>query len=293
MRKKIKIRDLAFKTISCTIVLFFTIICLIPFMIVVSGSLSSEKTILLNGFHVLPQDFSLDAYRFILENPSDILNGYKITITITVVGTGLSLLFTSMAAYVLSRQDFQWRNKIAFFMYFTTLFHAGLVPYYIWMNQLGMRNNIASMIIPSMLTVNYIFIFRNFVRTIPYEITESGMLDGANDLQIYFRLILPLTKPGFATIGLFQALNYWNSWYNCMLYIDKREMWTLQYYLQRMIQDAQAVLQYEGMIGSFTVLPSETVKLAMAILTTGPIILLYPFIQKYFVKGMVVGAVKG
>lgn len=293
MKKKTKTKDHLYKFIAYAIVLFFAVVCLIPFLIVVSGSFSSERAILSQGFNILPRDFSLEAYKFILENPTDILNGYKITIAVTLIGTGGSLFLTSMASYVLSRQDFAWRNKIAFFMYFTTLFHAGLVPSYVWMNNLGMRNHLAAMILPSMLTVNYIFIFRNFVRTIPYEISESGMLDGANDLQIFFRLILPLTKPGFATIGLFQALTYWNSWYSCMLYMDKKEMWTLQYYLQRLIRDAQALMQIQGSVSGTAALPSETVKLAMAILTTGPIILLYPFIQRYFVKGMVVGAVKG
>lgn len=293
---KMEKEEVVLKIISYVVVCLFALVCVIPFFVLISGSLSAEESILKYGYSILPRDFSLRAYKFILEQPTDILNAYAVTIFITIVGTFISLILTSMAAYALSRKDFAWRNKFAFFIYFTTLFSGGLTPWYILMCNLGMKNNIFALIIPHLFVVFNILIFRNFVNSIPHEITESGMLDGANDIQIFFRLVLPLTKPAMATIGLFTALTYWNEWYNTMLFITRKELYSLQFYLYDLINNAEALKQLSVTGANIDVtnsIPSETVKLAMTIVATGPIVLVYPFVQKYFISGLVVGSVKG
>ncbi len=288
--------EIVLKIISYIIVCIFALICVIPFIIMLSGSLSSEESILKYGYSLLPRDFSPRAYQFILEQPKDILQAYGVTIFITLVGTFFALVFTSMAAYALSRNDFAWRNKFSFFIYFTTLFSGGLTPWYILCCNLGFKNNIIALIIPHLFVVFNILVFRNFIKSIPHEITESGLIDGANDVQIFFKLILPLTKPAMATIGLFTALTYWNEWYNTMLFISKKSMYSLQFYLYDMINNAEALKSITTSGANIDIsksIPSETVKLAMTIVATGPIVLVYPFVQKYFISGLIVGSVKG
>ena len=294
--KRMEKEEVTLKIISYILVCVFALICVLPFLILISGSLSSEGSILKFGYSIIPKEFSADAYKFILKQPHDILNAYGVTIFITVAGTVVSLIFTSMAAYALSRKDFEWRNIFAYGIYFTTLFSGGLAPWYILMCNFGMKNNILSLIIPHLFVVFNILIFRNFVNSIPYEITESGMIDGANDIQIFFKLVFPLTKPALATIGLFTALTYWNEWYNAMLFVSDKSLYPLQFYLYDLINNAEALKQLSMSGANIDVsasVPSETVKLAMTIVATGPIVLVYPFVQKYFIHGLVVGSVKG
>ena len=271
------------------------ITCLLPFVMLISGSFTSEQYIVTRGYGPLPHNFTLEAYKSIFARPEEILRAYGVTIFVTVIGTGLSLFFSTMTAYVLQRRDFEWRDKFAFFLYFTTLFSGGLTPTYILMMSLGLKNNLLAVILPSLFSVFNILIIRNFMAGIPYEISESAKVDGAGDFLIYRKVIMPMSLPVLATMGLFIGLAYWNEWYNALLYISDDKLYTLQYYLYNMLNRAEAManLLQASNVNTDTAVPMESAKLAMVIVATGPILLLYPLLQKYFVKGIIIGAVKG
>lgn len=286
---------LSLNIIGYIVIIAFTIICLYPFLLLVVGSFTAEGEVYRNGYSIFPKEYSLNAYRALLKNPDKILNAYGITIFVTACGTVIGVFFTAMTAFVLSRKEFKHANKFSFFFYFTTLFSGGLIPYYIVVSRyLHMKNTIWVLIIPGALQVFNILIMRNFCKTIPYSLHESARVDGAANFQIFTRIYLPLMGPSIATIGLFIALAYWNNWANAMLYIDRQELFPLQYLLYRMTSNAAfASSMASGASADMQEMPKETVKLAMTVLSIGPVILFYPFIQKYFVKGITVGAVKG
>ena len=265
--------------------------CLYPFLLLVIGSFTAESEIYRAGYSLLPKQYSLDAYRVLLKNPAKILNAYGLTIFVTASGTALGIFFTAMTAFVLSRKDFKHADKFSFFFYFTTLFSGGLIPYYIVVSRyLHMKNTIWVLIIPGALQVFNILI----CKSIPDALSESAKIDGATNFKIFTRIYLPLMGPSIATIGLFIALAYWNNWANAMLYIDRQELYPLQYLLYRMTSNAEfASSMASGAAGDMPDMPKETVKLAMTVLSIGPVVLFYPFIQRYFVKGITVGSVKG
>lgn len=287
--------ELAVNIVGCTLVGIFALVCVIPFYLIIVASFTSENSLIRNGYPLFPTSFDIQSYLLCLKNPVSILMAYGTTIGVTVVGTILAVLLATMTGYVLSRQDFPWRNKFSFFFFFTTLFNGGLVPWYmLCVRYLGFKNSYMGIILPLLFSVWNMIIAKSFMLGIPAAITESAKIDGANDMVIFVRLILPLCKPLLATLGLFSALAYWNDWYNCMLYITNENMFTLQYYLQRMIGSAEAmriVAEKSGM--ALPSIPLEGMKMAMTVIATGPIVLLYPFVQKYFVKGLTIGAVKG
>lgn len=269
--------------------------CVFPFILVISGSFSSESSILNDGFRLWPREFSLSAYKFAFKNPAVLMNSYLLTISLTTVGTLVGLFVTSLAAYVLQRRDFVWRNGLSFYFYFTTLFSGGLVPWYILMvNYLQLKNTYWALLLPPMLSVFYILILRTFMRSIPDAITESAKIDGAGDFTIFIRLILPLAKPGLATIGLFSALNYWNDWFNSLLFVQNENLYTLQYLLYRTLGNIEGVRRIMEITGvQVADLPGENLKMALAIIATGPIVILYPLVQRFFVQGLTIGTVKG
>lgn len=283
-----------FNGLSMLFIILLTVVCVIPFIFILTGSFSSESAIAVNGYSLLPQEFTLDAYKAIFNMGNSIPQAYLVTIFITVVGTGLGLLTTSISGYVLSRPDFKHRNKFAFFIYFTTLFSAGMIPsYLVNVNILHLNNNIWVLILPAIMNPFNIFLFRNFVKSIPHDLVESARIDGAGDFKIYYKVVMPLSKPAVATIGLFLALSYWNEWFRCNLYIKNTNLYTLQFFLQSMMANLSAMMSEKGLVDSVAALPSETMKLATAIIATGPVLLFYPFVQRYFVGGLTVGGVKG
>jgi putative aldouronate transport system permease protein len=287
-------KDKLFQIIAMIVITLVAAGCVIPFLLILSGSFSSEAAISVNGYSIFPQDFTLDAYKTVLSLGNRIPKAYMVTIFITVVGAGLGVILTSMSGYVLSRSDFKYRNVAAFFIYFTTLFGAGLIPsYLVNVNILHLNNNILVLIIPSLLSPFNIFLFRNFLKSIPDALMESARIDGAGDFKIYWKVMLPLSKPAIATIGLFLALAYWNEWYRCNLYIKNPDMYTLQYLLYNMLQNIEKMFSEQGLAAVGIQIPSETMKLATAILATGPVLVFYPFVQKYFTGGLIVGGVKG
>ncbi len=295
MKMKIKKSrsQIIFNILGYTLVSLVAVMCLVPFIMMISGSVSDETLIGKYGYSILSRGFSLEAYSTIFKNPMQILNAYKNTILITVVGTAVALLVNAMTAYVLSRKDFKYRNKFAFFFYFTTLFNGGMVSTYIFMiRYYNLKDSYIALILPFVINAFYLLVMRSFMADIPVSLIESAKLDGAGEFTIFIKVILPLAKTGLATIGLFIALDYWNDWYNTMLYISDSSKFTLQYLLYNMLSSAEAMASVTSSVGTGA-LPTQTMKLAMAIVAAGPVIFVYPFVQKYFVKGITVGAVKG
>lgn len=272
------------------------VFCIFPFLLVVSSSLTEESAIVENGFQIFPTRFSLEAYRILFEFPTDMLKAYGVTISVTALGTLAGLFLTSMTAYVLARKDFKWRNIFSFFFFFTTLFSGGLVPWYLLIvNYLQLKDTLLVLILPMLMNVFYIIVMKTFMSSIPEAIIESAKIDGAGDFQIYLRFILPLSKPALATIGLFIALAYWNDWYNALLFISNSDLMPLQYYLYRLLGNMDGMrkaMMESGAVINFNI-PTESLKMAMTVVATGPILLAYPFIQRYFVQGLTIGAVKG
>lgn len=284
-----------FYVICYVVVTIVALTCLLPFIMLISGSFSSEQAIWFQGYGLLPREFSTAAYELIFKTPMTVIRAYGVSIFITVVGTAFGLLFTTMTAYVIARQDFKYRNQLSFFFYFTTLFNGGMVCTYIFYIQyLHLKDNLLALILPSMFNVFYLLIMRTFVAAIPTALIESAKIDGAGEYKIFFRIILPLLKSGLATIGLFLALGYWNDWYNAMLYMNDEKRYPLQYMLYSLMQKTQAMAAIASQANIQMIdMPSNSLKLAMAVVATGPIVLVYPFVQKYFVKGVTVGSVKG
>ncbi|MEN8075958.1 carbohydrate ABC transporter permease [Clostridioides difficile] len=290
----------AFNIISYTAITIVALLCLIPFLMVLIGSFTSEKEIIANGFSFFPKEFSVEAYKTALKEPMAILKAYGVTASLTVLGTAIGLFIVAMTGYVLQRKDFKWRNKVSFFFYFTTLFSGGLVPWYILMvKYLNLKDSYLALLLPPLLSVFNIIIMKSYMSGIPQALTESAKIDGAGDFTIFMKIILPLAKPALATIGMFIALGYWNDWYNSMLFINNENLYSLQYYLYKIVNNIEAyktILAQAGggtALGSTINMPSESLKMALTIIVTGPIILVYPFIQKYFVSGVTIGAVKG
>lgn len=287
--------QLAVNILGYILVGLFALLCVVPFYLIIVASFTDESSLIRNGYPLIPADFSIQSYLLCLKNPTEIVRAYATTIGVTVLGTVLAVFIATMTGYVLSRKDFPWRNKFSFFFFFTTLFSGGLVPsYMLCVRYLHFRNSYLSILLPLMFSVWNMIIAKSFMNGIPGAITESAKIDGANDIVIFIKLILPLSKPLLATLGLFSALAYWNDWYNCMLYITNENMFTLQYYLQRMLGSAEAmriVAEKSGI--ALPSIPLESMKMAMTVIATGPIVLLYPFVQRYFVKGLTIGAVKG
>lgn len=291
--KKTEPGKLVFNIIAYFVMLLLVIVSILPFVMIISGSLSSTQAIMLNGYSLKIQDFTLDAYRMIFRFPEEIGKSYLVSIFVTVVGTVFGLTIMTMAGYVLQRRDLRFSNQIAFYFYFTTLFSGGLVPWYMLISQMGMKETIWSLIIPMMCSPFNILLIRNFMKQIPESLTESAQIDGAGDFFIFVKIIVPLSKPIIATVGLFLALAYWNNWYLASLFVNDVNLWPLQYRLHRILTAAMAVAQGGAENFVNAAIPTETVKLANAVIATGPIVLLYPFLQKYFVQGITIGAVKG
>ena len=273
----------------------YAVCCLIPFIIIVSTSFTSETTIRAEGVQLIPKDFTLKAYEMVCKGGA-IWWSYALTIVMTIIGTLIGLTIIAMTGYALQRKDFPFRNGISFYIYFTSLFSAGLAPYYLVMVQwYHLKDNYLAVLLPLLMSPWLIILMKNFVKAIPHEITESGKIDGAGDMKIFTALILPMLKPALATIGLFLALAYWNEWYQSSLFLSSKvDIKPLQYTLYEIVNKTQALKNsVAGQYINLSDIPQESVKMANAVLATGPIVLLYPFVQKYFISGITVGAVKG
>lgn len=285
---------------SLAVHLFFIIVgflCIVPFMIVISASFSGETDLALNGFSVLPRKVDITAYQYLFKNPGTIVNAYIVTILITVIGTFLGVLFMSMAAYCLARNSFRYKSLLTFYIFFPTLFSGGMVPSYIINTQyLHLTDTLMAMVLPCLINVFHIIMLRTFFKQIPSALYEAATIDGASEYHIFFRIVFPLSKPVIATVAFLSALAKWNEWYNAMLYIRDDNLVPLQYMLQRMMMNLRALLDaMQNVPTSVNIqdLPGENLRMAMLVVAIGPMLLVFPFFQKYFTKGMTVGAVKG
>lgn len=291
-----KSSQLISKIIIHIILMIFAILCIIPIIAIISISLSNETDIALKGYSLIPRGLTTRAYSIIFKNPKQILNSYLVSITITAVGGALGLLVTSLIAYPLSRKDFIYKKKLTFYVFFTLLFNGGLVPWYIVITRyLHLQNTIWVLILPYIAIPWYILLLRTYFSKIPKSIIESAKIDGSSEFGTFFKIVLPLSKPALATIGLFIILHYWNDWWLSLLYIEKEKLIPLQYMLYRIMNNIQ-FLTTQMQTGAVTVkvsdLPNESARMAMCIIAAGPMLFLFPFFQKYFVKGLTVGAVK-
>jgi putative aldouronate transport system permease protein len=285
------------KVLINVFVVLVALFCLLPFLLVVSGSLTNETIIIREGYSLIPKQFDFTAYRLLFIDINTILRGYGVSICVTVVGTLASLLINALVAYPISLSSIKYRKAISVYVLITILFNGGMVTWYIvCVCYLHLKDNLFALIIPYLANAWYIFLFRNYFQTIPGEMHESALIDGAGEFRIFYKIIMPLSKPVLATVALFVALMYWNDWWLGIMLIDNQKLQPLQLLLRTIVSNVQFLqsspnaAQMRQLASS---LPTEGVKMATCILTIGPIIFLYPFIQRYFVKGIMVGAVKG
>ncbi len=282
--------------------IFFIIVCLsfiVPFLFVVSISFSSHDAIAQFGYRLIPKEFDLTAYRLAFRNPQQMKDSYLVTIFQSGLGTLLSVLIMSLCAYPLSRRNFKYRGVITFIIFFTMLFGGGLIPTYILITQyLKLGNTIWVYIFPSLVNAFQIIIFRTFFQGLPESLQESAKIDGASELRIFFQIILPLSTAVLATMGLFNIIDRWNNWMTSLLYIRNQELYTLQFLLQRILMEAQFLNNLAQDMpagidkGSFR-MPTESLRYAMLVIAAGPMLFVFPFFQKYFSRGLTIGAVKG
>lgn len=295
MRIKTEKSTIAFNVMGYVILTIISIACLLPFWVIITGSFTPEREIIAEGFKLWPSGISFDSYRAMFSNPTQIFDAYKVTIVLTVAGTIIGLFIMAMAGYVLTRKDFKYRNGFSFYIYFTMLFSGGLIPWYILIvKYLDLKDSYLSLLLPFMISAFNILLMKGFMATIPESISESAKIDGAGDFTIFIKLILPLATPGLATVGLFLALSYWNEWFLANMFITSPTKYPLQFLLYKILASA-AVLKTNFAVAASSGMkpPAETLKMAAAVVVTGPIVFLYPFVQRYFVKGLTIGAVKG
>ncbi len=277
----------------------YSFLCLAPIVLVIAVSFTDEKSLATNGFSFIPKMLSLGAYEFLVADWRSLARSYGITVYATIVGTFLAVMITSMFAYVISRKDFKYRNHLAFFMFFTMLFNGGLVPWYMMYTQiLHLKDNLLVFIVPTLFSAYNMLIVRTYFKNnVADSLIESAKIDGAGEFTIFFKIVVPISKPVFATISLFVGLYIWNDWYISLLYINNPEMINLQYLMYKTMVNIQSLQSHITDIPNaaemIAKMPNQSLRMAMAVVGIGPIVLAYPFLQKYFIKGLTIGAVKG
>jgi len=294
---KIKDRSaIPFHVIKGVMLALLSVLCVLPFVVIISGSFTDNLTILRDGFSLFPRNFTVEAYKSIFRSPQDIIQAYKMNFYYTFMGTAFGLLIITLTAYVISRKEFKYRNQVSFLIYFTTIFGGGMIPWYLmYANVLGLRGDTLAIWFPALMTPFLVILMRTFITgSVPDAVVESAKIDGAGHWVIFWQIVLPVLGPGLATVGLFQALGYWNDWYRSSMFSTSSETWSLQFYLYDLVNSTQAMRQMAQNVSLDTTdLPTQSVKLAMAVVATGPVLLFYPFVQRYFVSGITIGAVKG
>lgn len=275
-----------------------SLIVILPFLLVIAVSLTDEESITKNGYQFIPDHISFDAYRYLLDSPDVLVRAYGVTITITIVGAALGLLLTAMTAYVISRPDYRYNRVTTFYVFFTMLFSGGLVPTYILITQyLHLKDSLLALILPILLSPFNIMVMKGFMSKIPLEIIESAKIDGAREFRIFFRIVLPLSLPALATLGLLISFTYWNDWFNAMLYIDDPSKVPLQLLLVRTLNSIEFLTtnsEFTQQLGiDLTSFPNNSARMAIAVLAGGPMLIIFPFFQRFFVKGLTVGSLKG
>ena len=286
---------ITFDVIKYTLLTLLALICVLPFIIIISGSFSDNQIVMKEGYGILPKGLTTAAYGIIFEHPQDILQAYKMTAYYTIIGTLVGLTVIVMTAYVISRKTFKYRNIVSFLIYFTTIFGGGMVPWYLmYTTILPLKGTTFIIWFPAIMSSFLVILMRTFITgSVPDAIIESAKIDGAGEGTILAKIVLPVLKPGLATVGLFLALGYWNDWYRSSMFSTSKSTYELQLYLYNMINQANALRDLVNTTVVLDAMPTQTVKMACAVVVTGPILLLYPFVQRYFISGITVGAVKG
>ncbi|MEO2258634.1 carbohydrate ABC transporter permease [Paenibacillus amylolyticus] len=282
-----------FDCLNITLLTIFALLTALPFVYVIAGSFATQKELLLRGFILFPTEFSLDAYKYIFSTPA-LIKSLLVTIFITVFGTLINIFLTCLMAYPLARKDMDFRKPILMLIVFTMLFSGGMIPTFLVVKQLGMINTYWSLLIPGAISAFNLIIIRNFFQQLPESLEESAKIDGCNDLSVFFRIVLPLSMPAIATFSLFYAVGHWNTYFSAVLYINDNTKWPIQVLLR------QFVILASGGIGDSTAMdadyvspPEQSIKMAVIVVSTLPILLVYPFLQKHFAKGVLLGSVKG
>lgn len=266
--------------------------CVIPMLLVISVSLSDEKALARNGYSLLPVGFNTFSYTYILQQPGQILQAYGVTIFVTTVGTFLGLLLCSLLGYAISRKDYRFRGVVSFYVFFTLLFSGGVVPFYILMTRyLGLKDNILALILPYLVTSWYVLILRTSFAQLPTELLDAARIDGAGEWRIFFQVVLPLSKPVLATIGLFFILRFWNDWFLALLFINDQTLYPLQYLLYVLMANINFLASNPHTTG--IPIPVQSARMAMAVLAFGPALFSFLLLQKYFVRGITIGGLKG
>ena len=279
--------------------IIFSLAFIIPFIYLLSLSVTDESAIASGGYKMIPETVSFEAYRQIFRNPTKIIDAYQVTILMSLLGTGLSMVVMTLIAYPLSRTQFKYRQGITFFVYFTMLFSGGLIPSYIVNTRyLGLGNSFWVYIFPSLASAYYILIMRTFFKSLPSSLMEAAKIDGAGELKIMWKVALPLSKPILATVSLLLLLAKWNDWNTTLIYITDQKLYTLQYLLQKILREDQFIQQMSENSNLMIDLsesrsaPIESMRFAMAVIAAGPMLVVFPFFQKYFTRGLTIGAVK-
>lgn len=288
-----------FNRMATSVLLAFVIIALLPVLLIVIASFTSENALIRNGYSFIPAEWSVDAYYYMVKQGVVIIRSYGVSFLVTISGTALSVLLTTMLAYPMSRKSFRYRNVLAFFVFFTMLFNGGIVPSYImWTRIFHIKNTLLALLIPNYLVTafNVILVKNYYTNSIPDSLIEAAQIDGAKEITIFSKIMLPLAVPTVATISLFTGLCYWNDWTNGLYYIDNEKLYSIQQLLMKIMNNIQALRSNSNaaLLGTGAIdLPGTSIRMAMAVIGILPIMLVYPFVQKYLVRGVVVGAVKG
>ena len=277
-----------------------SLVFILPFVLIISASFSDEQTLLSEGYKLIPSVFSTEAYKYVFRNPQQLLDSYKVTIIYSIVATVLGVVVMAMLAYPLSRPNYKYKKIATFFIFFTMLFSGGLIPTYIWITRyLHLGDTIWVYILPCLVNAFHVIVIRSFFQGLPQALMESAKIDGASELQTFFKIVMPLSKPVIATISLLTLLSRWNDWNTALIYIKSSNLYSLQYLLQKILREAEFVKNMAdsspvaGVDLDLSKLPSVTIRFAMCMVAAGPMLIIFPFFQKYFAKGLTVGAVKG
>lgn len=288
-----------FTVFSAVVMILLTVFAFVPFLLIVIASITDETALVRNGYSFFPEHLSLDAYRYIRSSAYVFVRAYGVSFLVTLLGTAAGLLITSMLAYPMSRSDFKYHNVLAFVVFFTMLFSGGIVPSYImWTQYFHIKNTLLALILPNLLANGFnVLLVRNYFKNnVPLEIIEAAQIDGASELRTFFRIMLPLSMPVMATVGMFMGLAYWNDWINALYFVSKPQLYGIQNLLMQLMTNIQFLNsgQAGSVLGTATVqLPSTAVRMAMAVLGIVPVLFVLPFMQKYLTRGVVIGAVKG
>jgi putative aldouronate transport system permease protein len=280
-----------FNMLNNLFLILLALACLFPFINIVASSFVAVEEFMARNFILIPRTFSLDAYRFVLSTPT-IFRSIWVSIGVTVVGTFLSIILTSFMAYALSRRYLTGRKLINFLVLFTLLFSGGMIPTFLVVRDLGLINSYWSLILPSAISAFNLIIMKNFFQGLPDSLEESAKIDGCNDFMIFLKIIVPLSMASFATIALFYAVSYWNAITNGLLYLTEPDKWPLQLVLRQLVLVSSGI-QGDASSVEGIVPPAQTLQMAVIVISIMPMLVVYPFVQKHFVKGSLMGSVKG